>query len=122
MLARCERVATIDVGWTGAAAPQASIVDLAGVTDPEVAALPGGHTSKNISGAFLTARSPDALVFQLAPGADADTAPRFARNTEQRLASDPLVIRHYLVTWTSPPGSPVRYAVFTRREFTNDTH
>ena len=39
-LASASRVACIDVGWLTAAAPHAAIVDLAGITDPEIAALP----------------------------------------------------------------------------------
>lgn len=61
LLARAEHVATLDVGWVGVAT-RAEIVDLAGVTDPRVARLPGGHTTKRLPESFLEARAVDALV------------------------------------------------------------
>lgn len=60
-LAGARRIATLDVGWVGAATP-AEVVDLAGVTDPRVARLPGGHTTKRLPEGFLDARGVDALV------------------------------------------------------------
>ncbi|MGC4088385.1 MAG: hypothetical protein QM756_10885 [Polyangiaceae bacterium] len=56
-----QRVATLDVGWVGASTA-ASVVDMAGVTDPWVARLPGGHTTKKLPDSFLEARDVDALV------------------------------------------------------------
>ncbi|WP_438020689.1 hypothetical protein WMF18_17145 [Sorangium sp. So ce315] len=90
-LAGAEVVAALDIGWLGAAT-SATLVDLAGVTDPAVAALPGGHTTKRIPGALLDARGVDALVLLLAEGqalASPWTASRFARGVEQRLARLP---------------------------------
>ncbi|WP_437785964.1 hypothetical protein [Sorangium sp. So ce1097] len=90
-LAGAEVVAALDIGWLGAATG-ATLVDLAGVTDPAVAALPGGHTTKRIPGALLDARGVDALVLLLAEGqalASPWTASRFARGVEQRLARLP---------------------------------
>jgi len=120
VLATAERVATIDVGWVGAAT-EAEIVDLAGATDPDIAALPGGHTSKAVSGAFLTQRQPDRLVFQLAscdpkaPGCEASAAlAPYARATEQRLAVDPLIAPAYRSIWESPQGLPIRYVVLSK--------
>ncbi|WP_437693356.1 hypothetical protein [Sorangium sp. So ce176] len=87
-LAGAEVVAALDIGWLGAATG-ATLVDLAGVTDPAVAALPGGHTTKRIPAALLDARGVDALVLLLAEGqalASPWTASRFARGVEQRLA------------------------------------
>jgi hypothetical protein len=60
-LASARKVATLDVGWVGAATA-AAVVDLAGVTDPSVARLPGGHTTKRLPMGFLDARQVDALV------------------------------------------------------------
>jgi hypothetical protein len=114
-LAGANRVATVDVGWVGAAT-NAEIIDLAGATDPEIAALPGGHTSKAVSGALLTGRAPDRLVFQLAPARNEQTsAPRYARAIEQRLAADPLVIRSYEPAWESPSELPIRYDILSLR-------
>jgi hypothetical protein len=113
VLAPASRVATVDVGWVGAAC-DADIVDLAGATDAEVAALPGGHTTKAISGAFLTGRSPDLLVFQLAPPyGPSDPGPRFARAVEANLAGDPLVAKTYRIVWRSPDTLPIRYAILS---------
>jgi hypothetical protein len=105
------RVATVDVGWVGAAT-DADLIDLAGATDPEIAALPGGHTSKAVSGALLTGRGPSHVVFQLAP-ASGDR--RYAREVETRLGTDPLVRRAYRVTWTSPATLPIQYEILTPR-------
>src|SRR6202034_2110507 len=60
-LAGAHRIAALDVGWPTAAS-DAAIVDLAGLTDPEIAALPGGHTSKRVDAALLLARDPDVLL------------------------------------------------------------
>ena len=111
VLAGARAVATIDVGWVGSAT-NAEIVDLAGATDPEIAALPGGHTSKAVSGAFLAARGPDRLVFQI-DERSADDAITFTRATEARLFADPLVARTYVVIWRSPAVLPVRYIVLS---------
>jgi hypothetical protein len=105
-------VATIDVGWVGSAT-SAPIVDLAGATDAEIAALPGGHTSKSVSGAFLTARGADRLVFQIAER-PAEEPIMFARAAETRLYRDPLIARTYRVIWQSPQALPVRYAILSR--------
>lgn len=63
LLQGAERVASVDVGWVAAASGR-QIVDLAGVTDPEVAVLPGGHTSKRLPLDFLERRAVDALVLR----------------------------------------------------------
>jgi hypothetical protein len=60
-LAGAERVATLDAGWVGVVHP-GPVVDLAGVTDPRIAGLPGGHTSKQLSSGLLDAREVDAVV------------------------------------------------------------
>jgi hypothetical protein len=114
-LAGATRVATIDVGWVGAAS-EADIVDLAGATDPEIASLPGGHTSKMISGAFLTGRDPDRLVFEVTHEPEAAApVPVFERAVEVRLAADPLVHRRYSIVWRSPVTLPIRYVILSRR-------
>ncbi|WP_437931950.1 hypothetical protein WMF37_22755 [Sorangium sp. So ce291] len=90
-LAGAEVVAALDIGWLGAATG-ATLVDLAGVTDPAIAALPGGHTTKRIPGALLDARKVDALVLLLTEGqalASPWTASRFARGVEQHVARLP---------------------------------
>ena len=90
-LAGARVVAALDIGWLGAAT-DATLVDLAGLTDPVIAALPGGHTSKAIPRGLLDARGVDALVLLLkdgeplvAPWSDAF----YARIVELRVASIP---------------------------------
>ena len=112
ILAASATVATIDVGWVGAAT-DAAIVDLAGATDPEIAALPGGHTSKAVSGAFLTARKADRLVFQVDEHSQGDDI-AFKRATEARLFADSLITRNFVVTWRSPITLPIHYVVLSR--------
>ncbi len=98
-LAGDARIATLDVGWVGAAS-DAEVIDLAGVTDAEVAFFPGGHTSKRIPRAWLFARAPSAIVLllargtKLAPGARLEDL-SFARAVEARVAK--LVSESYRV-------------------------
>ncbi len=90
-LAPARVVASLDIGWVGAAT-DAAIIDLAGVTDPTIAALPGGHTTKQIPAGLLDARRADTLVLLLAPGeraADPWTRSRFARGVEVWIATTP---------------------------------
>jgi len=110
-LAGAQKVATTDVGWVGSAT-DAAIIDLAGATDPEIAALPGGHTSKAVSGAFVTGRGADRLVFRLDERASEGSI-AFAYAVEARLFVDPLVARTYRTTWKSPATLPVHYIVLT---------
>jgi hypothetical protein len=88
-LAGARAVAALDVGWLGAAT-DATIVDLAGLTDPAIAALPGGHTSKAIPSGLLDARGVDAIVLLLKDGEPLVvpwTDAFFARIVELRVAS-----------------------------------
>jgi hypothetical protein len=89
VLGKDARIATLDVGWVGAAS-DADVIDLAGVTDPEVASFPGGHTSKRIPGPYLFERRPTAIVLLLARGQELATPfeeSGFARAVEQRVAT-----------------------------------
>jgi len=106
LLADAKRVAAADIGWVSAAT-EADIVDLAGATDPEIAALGGGHTSKRIDGAFLLAKDPDVLVLYAEttdlPLARWREAP-FPRVVEARLARDELVDAHFAALAFVPLG------------------
>lgn len=87
LLEDARRVGALDVGWVGAAT-SATVVDFAGVTDPSIARLPGGHTTKRLPEGFLETRSIDALVVlardpRPVPLAELDAA----RGVEARLAS-----------------------------------
>jgi hypothetical protein len=112
-LAGVRRIAALDVGWPTAAS-EASIVDLAGLTDPEIAALPGGHTSKRIDAAFLLARDPDVLLLYWRR---IDGERVYWREVEARLASSELIGRHYEARAFLPSygEDDAGYTVFERR-------
>lgn len=119
VLSRARVVATVDIGWVGAST-EATLVDLAGVTDPSIAALPGGHTSKQIPQAMLDARHVDTLVLLLAEGAELKTPwteSRFARATEQRIAFMPSIADEFTPIATSSLPR-LRYVVLQRQEQT----
>jgi hypothetical protein len=108
LLEDTRRVAALDVGWVGAAT-EADIVDLAGLTDPEIASLPGGHTSKRVDAMFLLAREPDALLLYAPAGlpaghlADWQDA-LYPRAVEARLATDEVIARHFAPAAWIPLG------------------
>jgi hypothetical protein len=91
-LAGSGRVAGLDIGFLAAAFP-GPILDLAGLTDPEVARLRGGHTSKALPEGFLDARRADTLVLWAPRGSVVELGPRavFGRVVETRLARSPAV-------------------------------
>lgn len=96
-------VAALDVGWVSAAT-DARIVDLAGLTDPSIAALAGGHTSKRVSAAMLLDR-------------DVDTVLVYAnrRVVEERIVTSPVFLEHYRQEAVLPLGSKgASYAVYRR--------
>jgi hypothetical protein len=100
-LASSRVVAALDVGWVSAAVgPDADVVDLAGLTDPSIAVLPGGHTSKRVDVAMLLDRGVDAVIVYRDP-----------RVVEERLLRSPLFDERYARRATLPLG----YAVFRRR-------
>jgi len=115
-LAGASVVASLDIGWVGAAT-NATIVDLAGVTDPIIAALPGGHTTKQIPIGLFDSRRVDTLVLLLAPGERAAqpwTRSRFARGVEAWVATTPGVGETFEpVAESSLPH--LRYVVLRRK-------
>lgn len=98
-----ERVAAVDIGWLGAAT-SAKIVDLAGVTELEIAALSGGHTTKAVSFTMLSRREIDALLVLLPP-----------RGVEARLLADPAFSEEFEAVWRSPAALPLRYELWQRK-------
>jgi hypothetical protein len=109
-------VAALDVGWLGAAT-DATLVDLAGLTDPAIAVLPGGHTSKAVPAGLFRARGVDAAVFLLLEGkplAEPWTESYFARRVELRVSEYPGIGDDFAVVAQS--GAPhLRYVVVRRR-------
>jgi len=109
-------VAGIDVGWLGAAAPHATIVDLAGVTDPQIAALPGRHIEKKIPDGLLAERGTDALVLQLykeTPLAEPWPRSSFARGIEVYIAGERALEGSFEPTFVSE--GRLRYVVLKKR-------
>ncbi len=109
-------VASLDVGWVGAAT-NTNILDLAGVTDPAVAALPGGHTSQRIPPSLLSARQVDTVVLLLGRGEpvrDPWFQSRFARLGEHRLAMT-AEIRDGFVPVAVGSSPPLTYLVLRDR-------
>jgi hypothetical protein len=94
-LAQAHVVAALDIGWPSSVF-DGEIIDLAGLTDPAVAQLPGGHTSKRIDPAFLIDRKPDLLLFyaRAAPSGSLEDA-TFPRVVEARLARDEIFRAHF---------------------------
>jgi len=106
VLAGSETIAAVDIGWVSACS-EAKIVDLAGLTDPDIAVLPGGHTSKHVSGAMLLDRHVDALVLWANPLPDA-----WGHVVAARLAFDPLVRERYTRVAELPLSNGAGYVVF----------
>ncbi|MGA7123656.1 MAG: hypothetical protein WBY94_26365 [Polyangiaceae bacterium] len=122
-LAGFRRVAAVDIGWVGAST-DAEIVDLAGLTDPEIAALPGGHTSKRVDSMFLLSRKPDALLLYVPFGLpELEDWPdaSYSRVVEARLARDPVVARHFAAAAWLPLGTSGAGYVLLRARAVGDT-
>jgi hypothetical protein len=105
VLASSKIIAALDIGWVGAAT-DATIVDLAGLTDPSIALLPGGHTSKSVDLAMLLDRNVDTILVY--------TPPRYVENrllhaslfAERFEATDKLHLRESeYVVFRRRPGS-----------------
>jgi len=120
-LAGAHAVAGLDVGYLGAAFA-GPVVDLAGLTLPAVARLPGGHTSKQLPEGFLDAHEVDALVLWAPVGSRVELGrdALFGRVVETRLARSPSVARAFVeaarVPWDSRGTMLV---IYTRRATTN---
>jgi hypothetical protein len=116
-LAGARNVAALDVGWVGAAT-NANVIDLAGVTDPLVARLPGGHTSKRVTEGLFESRQVDAVVLLLAPGSpkvEHLEQARFGRAVESHVAAFPLLGTMRPVTELRLGGTDQRYLVLVRQ-------
>lgn len=114
-LAGAKKIACLDVGWVSAAT-EADVVDLAGLTDLEIAALPGGHTSKRVDVAMLLDRHADrVLLYVDRPETEPARWPEFhyPRVVEARLARDPLLARHFGAPVLVPLGKGAGYVVLS---------
>ena len=116
LLDGAKRVAAADVGWVGAAT-SADVVDLAGITDPTIAVLPGGHTTKQVSPDLLRRRDVDHVVLLLAPGVEAGedwTGLDFAKGVEARVADEAAAEGYRLEASIALGGTRQRYLVVSR--------
>jgi len=101
-LASSKVIASLDIGWVAAAAnDDAKIVDLAGLTDPEIAALAGGHTSKAVDLGMLLDRQVDTIVMYSA-----------RRYVEHRIMRGPLFESRFENVATVPLGTHASYAIY----------
>lgn len=108
VLAGAGVVAALDIGWLSAAT-SARIVDLAGLTDPQIASLPGGHTSKRVDVSMLLDRDVDTfLAYEDAHGD--------MRVVEARIVKTSLFEERFARTTELALGSAgAKYVVYRRR-------
>lgn len=104
VLASAEVVAALDVGWVSAST-DGRLVDLAGLTDVQIAMLPGGHTSKRVDVAMLLDRGVDAVIVYSEP-----------RVVESRIVASELFAMRFEAAERLPVGSRgASYRVYRRR-------
>ena len=104
VLGEAHVVAALDIGWVGAST-DAVIVDLAGLTDPAIALLPGGHTSKRVDTAMLLDRGVDTVVVY-----------SDIRAVEARIVRSELFASRFEAVTTLPLGTRgAFYTVYRRR-------
>jgi hypothetical protein len=108
-LAGARSVATLDAGWVGAST-DADILDLAGVTDPRIARLPGGHTSKQLPRELLSERGVDAVL-----GLWDDSRNDWYRATDARVAAMAEAAGFARVREFPLPGTRFRYVLYRLR-------
>jgi hypothetical protein len=116
--AHSRRVALVDIGYLGYASGR-EVIDLAGITEPAVAAFPGGHLNKQIDLSWLAARAPDTLVLHSSspPLAAEDGSLTHLQGypVEQRLAGSAWVLRTFRVVAVHRYAPSYFYAVLRRR-------
>lgn len=107
-------VALLDVGYLGYVSGL-EVIDLGGLTDPQIAHLPGGHIDKRIEQAFLRTRNPDAIVLHSTHAPRVDRAGKLLALTgypvEMRVAIMPWVREHFRVAHVVHYAPSYWYAV-----------
>ncbi|MDH5674162.1 MAG: hypothetical protein OEZ06_18545 [Myxococcales bacterium] len=107
-------VALVDIGYLGYRSG-VRVVDLGALTDPELAAAPGGHLDKRVSAAWLRARGPDTLVLHSArpprvgPGGELLELDGYP--VERRVAAMAWVRREFRVVEVVPYAPGYHYLV-----------
>lgn len=117
LLRSYERVALVDVGYL-VYASGVEPIDLGGITDPEIAMLPGEHLDKAIDESALRARRPDAIVLHSsAPPIVVDGELRALAGypVEQRVARMGFVRRDFRVDRVVQYSSDYFYVVLRSR-------
>lgn len=114
-------IATADIGWPTAAS-EGHIVDLAGLTDPNIAVLAGGHTSKRIDPAMVIDAHADVVLLYATDGVFASSfgawqVAEYEKLVDVRLASSALFSRHFEAVAFLPLGeNGAGYVVLTKKE------
>lgn len=120
-LARYDRVALIDIGYL-AYDTDLETIDLAGLTDPAIARLPGGYLDKRIEEGFLSGRDPDAIVLHAIeePVVEGGVLDRYYTNqpVEHRVAALEYVRHEFRVARVFEYHSAYWYVVLARVETT----
>lgn len=116
--AHAHRVALVDIGFLSYVT-SIEPVDLAGITDPSIGRLPGGHVDKPVTGAMLVERGVDAIVLHSStePTTDEDghLTSLGGHPLERRLAMDENVRSAFAVTRVLPYAEGYFYVVLERR-------
>jgi hypothetical protein len=118
LLADARRVAAVDIGWVGATTT-AHVVDLAGITDPTIAVLAGGHTTKRVGSDLLRRRNVDHVVLLLAPDqrpADDWARSDFAKGVGARVAMEAASEGFRVEGTIALGGTRQRYIVVSRAD------
>jgi hypothetical protein len=117
-LAGARSVAAQDIGWVGAAT-SAPIVDLAGLTDPQIAALSGGHTTKRIPPGLLERRGVDTLVLLVNESGPLPTPwweASFATGVQERVALLMAELPFVPVARVPLGGTAMSYVIFRLKD------
>ncbi|MEZ4376529.1 MAG: hypothetical protein R3B07_37340 [Polyangiaceae bacterium] len=106
------RVASVDIGWVSAVSPEA-VIDLAGVTDPSIAVLPGGHTSKRVDAQLYERQRVDRLVVLCTSGPPPKQASEIqpARQVEARMLNQTRGLKQTLEAVLEVPSGAIRYCI-----------
>lgn len=110
-------VASLDIGWVGASF-DGTVVDLAGLTDPTIASLPGGHTTKAIPPMLLADKGVRKMVLLLPTGVSAEEAwnqGRFARGVETRMAQMSWTRENFVPYGVVEANEGLRYLVVSAK-------
>jgi hypothetical protein len=119
LAARAHTVALVDVGYLGYLSG-VPVVDLGGLTDPQIARMPGGHLDKRIDGEYLRARDPDVVVLHSAAAPDVGAAGELRAfagyPVERRVAMLPFVRERFRVRDVIEYAPDYHYVVLARTQ------